>query len=172
MNKETNLNYFVEPLINGLSDHDAQLITLRNNKIHLQKPQPKAIGQINETTLAQFKLYLSEENWSNTFEEEDIEKSFNNFLNVYLKIFNRRFPFKKYYNKHANQGWVTKGIKTSCNHKRDLYILCKNTNNSKIKLIIKCTVKYYQKLLRWPKDSISITLLNILKINLNQCGVQ
>ena len=29
LNKETNLNYFVEPLTNGLSDHDAQLTLQR-----------------------------------------------------------------------------------------------------------------------------------------------
>lgn len=126
-------------------------MTLRNNKIRLQKPQPKAIRQINETTLAQFKLHLSEENWSNTFEEEDMEISFNNFLNVYLKIFNRSFPFKKYYNKHANQGWVTKGIKTSCNHKRDLYMLCKNTNNSKIKTHYKMYCKILSKVIKVAK---------------------
>jgi hypothetical protein len=45
--------------------------------------------QINETTIAQFKLHLSDENWPNTFNEEDMETSFNNFLNEYLRIFNQ-----------------------------------------------------------------------------------
>jgi ribosomal protein S4 len=105
-------------------------LVLRNINIRCQKIQPTVTRQINETTIAQFKLHLSEENWSNTFNEEDMESSFNNFLNEYLRIFNHSFPLKKYYNKHTKQGWLTKGIKIPCQHKRDLYMLCKDTNNS------------------------------------------
>jgi hypothetical protein len=101
--------------------------------IQLQKAQPTAKRQINEITIAEFKQNLSEENWLNTFNEEDIDLSFNKFLNEYLRIFNHSFPFKKYYNKHINRGWLTKGIKISCYHKRDLYMLSKDTNNFKIK---------------------------------------
>jgi len=36
--------------------------------------------QINETAIAEFKLHLSEENWPNTFNEEDLDQSFNNFV--------------------------------------------------------------------------------------------
>ena len=101
-----------------------------------------------------------------------MELCFNNFLNKYLRIFNYSFPLKKYYNKHTNQGRLTKGIKISCHHKRDLYMLCKETNNSKIKkIIIKHTVKSYLRLSRWPKGNTSITLLSAPKIKLKQCGI-
>jgi len=70
-----------------------------------------------------------------------------------------------------NQGWLTKGIKISCYHKRDLYMLRKETNNSKIKIIIKHTVKSYLRLSRWPKGNTSITLLSAPKIKLKQCGI-
>jgi len=67
MNKEINSNYSIESYINGLSDHDAQILVLRNINICNQKDQPAVIRQINETTITQFKLHLSEENWSSTF---------------------------------------------------------------------------------------------------------
>jgi len=58
---------------------------------------------------------------------------------------------KKYYNKHANQSWVTKGIKTACNHKRDLYMLCINTNNSMIKTHYKIYCKILSKVINVAK---------------------
>jgi hypothetical protein len=68
-----------ESFINGLSDHDAQILILRNINIKCEKIQPIITRQINETTLTEFKLHLSDENWPNTFNEEDREGSFNNF---------------------------------------------------------------------------------------------
>jgi len=153
MNKKSNSNYSIESLINGLSDHDAQILVLvlRNINTRSQKTQPTTIRQINETNIAQFKLHLNEENWPNTFSEEDMELSFNNFLNEYLRIFNHIFPLKKYYNKHINQGWLTKGIKISCHHKRDLYMLCKDTNNLKIKIYFRTYCKILSKVIKMAK---------------------
>ena len=80
-----------------------------------------------------------------------MESGFNNFLNECLRIFNRSFPPKKYYNKHPNQSWLTKGIKISCQHKRDLYMLCKNTNNIKIKIYYKTYCKTLTKIIKMAK---------------------
>jgi exonuclease III len=52
MNKATNSNYSIESFINGLSDHDAQILALRNINIRCQKIQPTVTRQINETTIA------------------------------------------------------------------------------------------------------------------------
>ena len=62
MNKATNSNYSIHSFINGLSDRNAQILVLRNINIRHQKIQPTATRQINETTIAQFKLHLREEN--------------------------------------------------------------------------------------------------------------
>jgi len=175
MNKEINSNYSIVSHINGLSDHDAQILVLRNINIRNQKVQPAVIIQLNETTITQFKLHLSEENWSSTFNEEP---SFNNFLNEYLTIFNHSFPTKKYDNKHPNQGWLTKGIKISCHHKRDLYMLCKNTNNTKIKIHYKTYCKILTKVIKMAKrlhfnklikcsTNKSKTMWNLVKVETN-----
>jgi hypothetical protein len=34
---------------------------------------------------------------------------------------------------HNNKHWITAGIKTSCQHKRELYLFSKDSNNSKLK---------------------------------------
>jgi hypothetical protein len=41
---------------------------------------------IDSATMAQFKLNLSYESWSDTFTEEDVDSDFKN-LNTYLRIF-------------------------------------------------------------------------------------
>jgi len=57
----------------------------------------------------------------------------NSFLNTYLRIFYHSFPLKKVYHSQQNKAWVTTGIEISSQHKRDLYLLCRSTDNSKLK---------------------------------------
>jgi len=37
------------------------------------------------------------------------------------------------YSTHNNKPWITKGIKTSCQHKRELYLISRDSDNSKLK---------------------------------------
>ena len=61
MDKAKNSDYTIEPIINGLSDHDAQELILHNIKIIDKKTQFTVKRLINNTTIAQFKLNLSYE---------------------------------------------------------------------------------------------------------------
>ena len=59
---------------------------------------------------------------------------FNSFLNIYLKIFYSSFPPKTVINgNNDNNDWITLGIKTSCEHKRELYIVYISSNNLELK---------------------------------------
>ena len=51
-------------------------------------------------TIAQFKLNLNYESWSDTFTEEDVDSHCKNFLNAYLRNFHRSFPYKKVHINH------------------------------------------------------------------------
>jgi hypothetical protein len=93
--KTKNSDYTSEPIINGLSDHDAQELVLHNIEIINQKTQFTVKRLINNATVAQIKLNLSYESWSDTFTEEDEDTNFKNFLNAYLRIFYHSFPYKK-----------------------------------------------------------------------------
>ena len=89
--KTKNSDYTVEPIINGLSDRDAQELVLHNVLIINQKTQFMVNRLINDTTIAQFKLNLSYENWSDIY----VDTNFRNFLNTYLRNFYHSFPYKK-----------------------------------------------------------------------------
>jgi hypothetical protein len=58
-------NYIITPMINGLSDHDAQLLTI--NEIHLrnQTCHIKTIRNINKNLIIDFQINLSYESWDN-----------------------------------------------------------------------------------------------------------
>jgi hypothetical protein len=78
---------------------------------------------------------LNCESWDTIFNCEDVNAMFNSFLNIYLRIFYSSFPLKKLINRNNkdNKNWITLGIKTSCRHKRKLYLTCRNSNNLELK---------------------------------------
>jgi hypothetical protein len=128
-------NYTVKPLFNDLSDHDAQLLTFNNIKVQLYKLNFQYIRSISKNTTADILIKLSYETWDTTFTSNDINIMFNSFLNTYLRTFYSSFPLKKIQKKSNN--WITAGIKTSCNRKRELYLLSRNSYNPDLK-------KYYK----------------------------
>ena len=74
-------DFSVQPFINGLSDHDAQTITLNN----ILNPIPKQALSLNRkfdsNSTNNFAFMLSFENWQDVFLGEDVNLIFNNFLN-------------------------------------------------------------------------------------------
>jgi hypothetical protein len=85
-------DYTLCPIMNDLSDHDAQLITL--NTISLKPPTKhfKVIRTFDENSSNDFLNKRSYKIWDTTFSSEDINTMFNAFLDTYLKIFYSSFP--------------------------------------------------------------------------------
>jgi hypothetical protein len=179
MDKGKNAKYSISPIYNGLSDHDAQLLVLHDAIINNQVPHSTIIRQINENTIAQFKLNLSYENWSETFTEDNIDINYKNFLNTYLRIFNSTFPHKRIYPNRNRNAWITKGIKISCKRKEALYILSKSTQNPKLRSyyktyskilseVIKTAKKmHYHNLLSRSHNKVK-TMWNLVKVEINK----
>jgi hypothetical protein len=113
--------------VNGLSDHDAQLIHL-----HKILTQTECTSTHIGRNIMDFKLNLSYESWDNVFLDDNINVIFNNFLNTYLTIFNASFPAKNFLVKSNTKPWLTTGIRTSCLRKRELYLLTKHNNDPKL----------------------------------------
>ena len=126
-------NYSIHSLVNGLSVLDAQIIAINNITVDKRISKSKCIRKYNKISISQFAINLSYKNRDNVFIEEDVNTVFNNFLNIYLRIFNSSFPLQKIYSTHNNNPWITTGIKTSCQHKRELYFISRDFNNSKLK---------------------------------------
>ena len=84
---------------------------------HISKTQN--IRKFNKFSISQFAINLSYKKWDNVFIEENVNTVFNNFLNIYLRIFNSSFPLQKIYSTQNNKPWITIGIKTSCQQKEN-----------------------------------------------------
>ena len=131
-------NYSIRPIINGLSDHDAQSITFNTINMRSYAKQFKIIRKINKHTIDDFLIKLSYETWDLIFSSDDVNTMFNSFLDTYLKIYYASFPQKKIKISNKKSDWITLGIKTSCKRKRELYIACRNSNNLELR-------NYYKK---------------------------
>jgi exonuclease III len=133
IDKFKDASFTIKPLPTGLSDHGAQILILHDIKIQNLKAYYYTKRLINGLTISEFQLNLSCESWDEIFTEEIVDSIFNSFLNTYLRIFYHSFPLKKVYHSQLNKAWVTTGIKISSQHKRGLYLLCRSTNNPKLK---------------------------------------
>ena len=78
-----NSEFTVKPLHNGLSDHDAQVLTFHNIKIRSSKAHCYLQRSINESSILEFKYHLSNETWEDIFIDDNIDVIFNKFLNTY-----------------------------------------------------------------------------------------
>jgi hypothetical protein len=87
--------YNVVPFINGLSGHDAQLITLMNSKVPNSVTESIPIRNIIKNNILEFQMLLSREQWDNIFGNNNVNNMFNNFHNTYLRCFNACFPKNK-----------------------------------------------------------------------------
>jgi hypothetical protein len=99
----------------------------------------------------EFQLQISYENWEEIFTEDDANFSFNRFLNIYLRIFHSCFTKKRKNSNTVFKPWLTKGIKTSCNRNRDLYLKARDNNEMEHKLYYKHYCKILSKVIKEAK---------------------
>jgi hypothetical protein len=84
-------SYTIKPYINGLSDHDAQLLMLKDLAQPISITKPVYIRNINKHTTAEFQSLLSWEQWEDVFRISNVNIMFNNFLNTYLRCYYSSF---------------------------------------------------------------------------------
>ena len=118
-----------------MSDHDAQSLIISTDYSHVPINKFKTIRKISKFTISDFLDKLSCESWDSIFNSEDVDAMFNSLLNIHLRIFYSSFPLKKVINRNSNDNnWITSGIKISCRHKREFYLICRNSNNLELKI--------------------------------------
>jgi len=122
--------YDVYPLINRLSDHDAQLLMLNRGHKKVNERHTYIKRKINKYNLADIQLKLSHEMWELVLDGNDLIKIFNSFLNIFLRIYYSSFPSIQAKNKINKNSWCTPEIITSCKHKGELCKELQNNNNN------------------------------------------
>jgi hypothetical protein len=143
----------VYPLINGLSDHDAQVISLSNVFKNNPKIRHTLIRRIDNYSTRIFIDLLSYENWDEIFLDDDVNITFNKFLNIYLRIFNASFPIIKKGESTKCSRWLTNGIRISCITKRNLYATYRNSRDPNFKTYYKKYCKILYSVIRAAKKN-------------------
>jgi hypothetical protein len=94
VNKFRNENYSVSSLINGLSDHNAQVLSLFNIIVPDDRNEFYSRKKISKRSLNELQTSLSYETWENVFSNNDNDTNtiFNNLLNTFLRKFYASFP--------------------------------------------------------------------------------
>jgi hypothetical protein len=94
INKFHNKNHSVPSLINGLSDHDTQVLSLFNIIVPDDRNEFYFYIKISNHSLNEFQTRLTYEAWENVFSnnDKDINTIFNNSLNTFLRKFFTNFP--------------------------------------------------------------------------------
>jgi len=172
-------DFIVHPLINGMSDHDAQFIVLHDIIIQNESNYFCFTRKFNKSLALDFNFKLTCESWDSVFSYNDVNLSFSNFLNTYLRIFNSSFPMNKIHYTSHTKAWLTQGIKISYINKRKLFLNSCNSNDSEIKIhykkycriltdVIKLAKKiHYNNLLVNSSNKIKI-MWNIINGNINK----
>jgi hypothetical protein len=121
---------YTAPLINGLSDHDAQFLTISdiNTDINLA-PLNYRLRKINNETIVQFQRLLANETWEQVFKNWDTIYKFNSFLDTCLKIFEASFLIQNKSLGNTRNNWTTQRMKITCRHKKSLYVLNRRRNS-------------------------------------------
>jgi hypothetical protein len=104
-------NYTIKPHINGLPDHDAQLLLLEKSLLLLVVMRLVTLEILINVLWRNFNLSLAGNNVEEVFGVVDVYIMFNNFLNTYLRCYYSSFNKRHVSNSnHTNNEWITKGI--------------------------------------------------------------
>jgi hypothetical protein len=134
-----------------MSDQNAKLIKLSDIDIKIQNPKFKIITRTDTYSILDFWCNLSFEAQNRIFGINDVNSMFNSFLSIYLGIFYSSFPLKKVNTKTNSHAWITSGIRTSCKHERDLFLICRNSNDAKLENYYKTYSKILSKVIKEAK---------------------
>jgi hypothetical protein len=103
------------PLINGLSDHDAQLLMINEINLIKQTCHTKTIRNINKNSIKNSKL-----NYTTNYGIMIIMLifHFNSCINSYLEMFFSSFPTENLIREPVKKPWITSEIEVMCQCKK------------------------------------------------------
>lgn len=78
----------IKPMINGLCDHDAQLLVIKNiNHVSNFHNYEKLTRVVNDATINEFMKCLVSEDWELLLSGGIVYSEFNSFMNIISRIF-------------------------------------------------------------------------------------
>lgn len=136
----------------GFSDHSGTLLELISSKIESKKPWLKNIRKFNSKNVLNFITELEQVTWNEILKENNkINTNYILFNNKIQEILNKCIPkVKTKFKSNLKNTWITKGLKISCQNKRLIKQLVKQTDSPVL-------LDYYKKYEKLLKKSVTIS---------------
>ena len=123
----------VSRIVNGLSDHDAQLLILKSICSQTNvKHKYQLLRKVNPVAIETFLSLIKEQEWQDVYSADNADDKYNAFLNTFIMLFESCFPLERSKQgtfSNRQPGWMTKGIRVSCRTKRELYQNVRSSQN-------------------------------------------
>lgn len=105
----------------GLSDHTAQILKVKVIKSCQIKYWKTLRRDISADNLMKFKSYLQSLSFSDVYATEDPNKSYDNFLEIFLLLYDLCFPYKVVTTRSDKRiKWLSRGIRICSKRQRQL----------------------------------------------------
>jgi hypothetical protein len=142
-------NYTINPIINGLSDHDAQVIIIDNITSVDQVLNSHYMRNYSNYNINKFQEMMSYESWDDVFTNDNVNNICNAFLNTCLRTFIHAL-LKKITSKAKYNPWITQGIRIFCEKKRKMNLTYRQDDDPHFKLYY---LKYCKILVKVIKEA-------------------
>jgi hypothetical protein len=151
------LSFQSNVLNTGFSDHEAQIVTLRNIKSSTKRLQQrifKTVRDYSDGNNNYFNYLLSKEKWEDVYVNTNVNKICDAFLNTVCYYFHIAFPTKRIeISRKRKINWVTPQVKKALNLNKFLNKNRKKSGTPQDELVYKQHKKVYKKLLKTTKQN-------------------
>lgn len=105
-----------------LSDHLPIFIAVKSIPRGISKTQRTMIQKISPDQLDRFRSAVSNVNWSGVLQEDTADGAYNAFMELFVELYNRYFPFKSIkISKRIRKPWVTHDLLCKIRIKNSLF---------------------------------------------------
>ena len=145
--KKSDLQYLGGTLINDISDHYINFVSIFPQKKCVQKVKTVTYRSLCEQNVNKMNDDLLAHNWNNVLNISDPCLAYNEFINTYNHYLDKNIPvkcvkFNRY--KHRKESWMSKGLLKSIRIKDKLYQNFKYENNPLRKRNLEIKYKTYR----------------------------
>ena len=132
----------------------------------------KKIRHLSEDNLNRLRELLNNEDWINVFSSNNVDESYDSFMNTLNNHFNNAIPLrenkKPKYKKNPKLPWISKSLLRSINRKNNLFYKFKAKPNAKTRKKYTCYKNVLTRLIRHEKKSYYSKQFDFYKTNIQK----
>ena len=109
-------------IIADISDH-FPIFSILQKDIHKKETEQFFILRANsEENICKLNCLLALESWHLVFGANDVNDSYNAFIDIFMEHYNHCCPMREHKCKKHHKAWITNSLKDACKKKNKLYV--------------------------------------------------